>query len=145
MGKFLIGVMVLLAVLAIGYGFYITGGPYAARNNRFDEQRLMDLAQISKALQCGYYAIEDRDLPQTLSIDSLSEYCPSVTLTDDELVDNETGNPYEYTRESDIRYIVCADFYDSAGSIERNRYIYFGRTDRAAFYRNEGCVKGNIR
>jgi len=92
----------ILAVLTIATGFVLFGSPSAARQYRFDEQRVSDLQAIQS--QVTYYYQQKRELPPTLA--SLN----SATLGFSVPSDPVSNAPYEYKLSSALSFELCATF-----------------------------------
>lgn len=91
----LVGACVVV-VAAIVAGLLTVGGVRTARGERLDRERLADLDRIHRALA-------ETRLP--LSLDSLE-----TRLSDADLTDPATGEPYAYRPLSDSTYELCASF-----------------------------------
>jgi len=92
-------VVVLAAVIA---GILLIGSPAQERLRRLDERRILDLRDLSYAVNV-FWARNNR-LPS--SLDELAEQEPIAH----ELTDPETGTLYEYRLVSDNLYELCAVF-----------------------------------
>jgi hypothetical protein len=92
----------LLAVLTIATGFVLFGTPAAARQYRFDEQRVNNLQEIQS--QVTYYYQQKRELPPNLS--SLN----SATLGFAVPTDPDTNAAYEYKQTGALSFELCATF-----------------------------------
>ncbi len=92
----------LMAIVSIVIGFVMFGTPSAARQYRFDEQRVGDLQSIQS--QITYYWQRKQSLPANLSDlnDALSNYTVPA--------DPETGAQYTYKRNSPLDFALCATF-----------------------------------
>lgn len=100
----------IVAVASIAAGFFIVGSPYAARQARFDEQKIQDLQLIQS--QVAYFYQAKQELPSTLT-----ELTDSVTFGGTVPVDPETNEPYEYEVTDKTSFKLCATF-----SAERRVY-----------------------
>lgn len=94
-------VIAAMAIVAIGLGLAITGGPGQGRMERRDEVRQQDLARLSAQVEC--LAQATASLPSSLGSTPL---CPGEIR----LVDPYTGAPYRYEPLSDTAYRLCAGF-----------------------------------
>lgn len=83
----------LLVVKALVWGFIMTGGPFAARAERFDERRLSDVSGIQSQVQM--YWQQNHRLPNTAA--ELSDPLTGYALP----TDPETGEAYVYRRVSE--------------------------------------------
>lgn len=133
----------ITVIVAIIVGIITIGGPYEGRREVFDRHRYEDLNRISTALHCRNWRILQPTLPETLSLASIRAYCGGVEIQADVLLDNETGQPYTYTRISETEYSVCAEFYSAEKTMNQNYPIYWGGY-AASFNPDTGCVTGRI-
>lgn len=119
--------MLLLAVIAVGYGFTVIPSPTEQRDKNYDATREGDLENIS-------YAIDDYDYAYDRLPDNLSQIDLTTYIYDDEkkrsyLEDPQTKIPYEYVVTSPTSYKLCATFgaesdeYDASVPDEYNRDI----------------------
>ncbi|MDX1418543.1 MAG: hypothetical protein R3181_01135 [Rubricoccaceae bacterium] len=90
------GAVVVAAVVA---GLLTVGGAGEARLERLDRERLADLDRIERALARD----RTRPLPPSLDRDALA-------LSEADLTDPATGEPYGYRPLSDSTYELCATF-----------------------------------
>ena len=96
-----VGVAVL-AVVAIGSGFFIVGTPQQARQARFDAQRVNDL-QIIQSQVTEYYRAKQK-LPAAISdLYSSLSYGPLP-------VDPQTNESYKYEANGKLAFKLCATF-----------------------------------
>lgn len=96
--QILLGAGVLAALAA---GFWLIGGPEAARMENRDEKRMTDLRALQAHVTCLAKA-NAQTLPETLTE---SEGCPAPRLKD-----RFTDTPYRYARLTDTGFEVCAEF-----------------------------------
>jgi len=94
----LLGAGVLAALAA---GFWLIGGPQAARMENRDEKRMQDLRALQAHVTCLANA-NAQTLPQALTG---SEGCLAPRLKD-----RFTDAPYRYARLSDSAFDLCAAF-----------------------------------
>ncbi len=127
---------------AIVLGLLTIGGPESAKRDRYDQLRYDDLHFLETALRCANWRILEPELPDDLTLDSLRSYCGGVQVGGDRLVDDETGEPYRYTKISEKEFSVCADFYDAHDTMIKNRSAVDGR---GSFNPDTGCVSGRVR
>ena len=130
---------------AIILGLLTVGGPGSAKRDRYDQLRYEDLRFLETALRCTNWRILEPELPDDLTLDSLRSYCGGVEVELAGLVDDETGEPYRYTKISEKEFSVCADFYDAHNTINT---ITKSRSDFGAsssFNPDTGCVSGRVR
>ena len=101
-GRASIGIAVL-AVVAIGLGLVLGGGPIQARKERRDETRLDDLTRLSSHIDClsrqGDQFVMPTDFSET-------DGCPGPVRLDDPY----TGAAYRIEPLPEARYRLCADF-----------------------------------
>ena len=142
MGKPLLIGMTILAIAAVVVGLFVAGGPFKARQENFDEQRLEDLNLISRVLQCSNWRIADPELPQEMTLETLRAYCGGVLIHDENLKDPETGTIYTYTRTSPTEYAVCAEFYDA--DLASRNYGRYNNGRLSSFNPETGCVTGRL-
>ena len=128
-------------VLAIGIGIFTVGGPNEARREMFDLRRYEDLTQIARALSCQNWRVLQPTLPDALNLETIRSYCGGVEIQAEALLDNETGEPYVYSRTNEQEYSVCADFHDAEKAM-RLSYNRFG--SMTSFNPQTGCVTGRV-
>ena len=131
--------VVFIAVLA---GLLTIGSPGEARRDRYDERRYNDLAFLSQALLCENQRVASPALPEELTLEGLRSYCGGIEVLGPELIDEETGKRYSYTRSGDGEFVVCAEFHN-AEKVARLRRSY--PDSRSSFNPDEGCVRGQVR
>ncbi len=92
----------LLVLVAVGASFFIIGSPEAARNERFDEQKIADLQNIQWQLVSFWQS--KQTLPESLEElnDPISGFVPPL--------DTQTGASYRYERTSSASFTLCATF-----------------------------------
>lgn len=96
--QFLLGAGVVAALAA---GFWLIGGPEAARMENRDQKRMSDLHSLQGHVTC-LARTKGKALPQVLDE---TRDCPAPQLTD-----RFTDDPYRYARLSDTAYEICAGF-----------------------------------
>jgi hypothetical protein len=110
---FLFGVSALVLV-GLGLGFVVGGSPSTERMRGLDSQRAQDLMSIAGCV--GSYGVTYKRLPD--SLDELNK-SSSYTYCGTNIVDPETGVPYEYIVTTPSRqkgtvtegeFELCADF-----------------------------------
>ncbi|MGB8624453.1 MAG: hypothetical protein WCD16_16715 [Paracoccaceae bacterium] len=104
-----------LAVLAIGLGLAVTGGPGQGRKEHRDEARLSDLDRLSAQVQCLARAA-DGQLPQDLAPTTV---CPGELRREDPY----TGQPYRYEILTDRAYRICAGFETDLAELRRGNLV----------------------
>lgn len=105
---------IVTAVVAVG--FAITGSPGQARIQRFDSQRVEDLAEIQRSIM--NYWKHKRVLPP--SLDALNDDLSQFT----EPRDPESNHGYQYRATSSTSFELCAEFAksdDNARATARRR------------------------
>lgn len=139
--------MTLIAVgtavaATVAIALWITGGPMSARLERLDAARYQELRELARLLRCGKQSGSSGSLPETLSVDSLRNYCGGVERHASDLTDNETGEPYSYERLNDREFKICAKFYDTKFAERRHHYL---AVPGSFFDYETGCISGSIR
>lgn len=126
-----------VVVAALVAGFWSIGGPGQARRDRADALRMEDFAQIARILECSRNNGQATGpLPDVLTRDSLTEYCPGqAILTAETLLDPVSRAPYTYHRVGDHGFRICTTFYDAARAAERRPAFY-------PFDPDTGCISG---
>jgi len=94
--------LAVLAVLAIGLGLWVTGGPQQGRMEQRDETRLEDLFRLSAHVIC---LAQDAGDTLPASLDATAT-CPDSGNRDDPL----TGAPYAYEVLNARSFRLCAAF-----------------------------------
>ena len=92
----------VLVIFTVAAGFFIVGTPQAARQYRFDEQRINSLQQIQG--QIVYYWQQKEKLPQSLT--DLTDDINGFTVP----TDPSTGALYEYRVLGTTSFELCATF-----------------------------------
>lgn len=103
-------VVVVVVILAIGFGFYVAGSPQNQRTVRFDERRTQDLSSLQN--QVVNYWQKKNELPKTL--DQMANDILGITIPRDP----KTGAPYEYKVVGSLKFELCAMFETS--SLDQN-------------------------
>lgn len=94
-----VGALVVLSIIA---GFFIIGTPSQAREYRLDEQRAQDLQSLQSQILSFYQ--QKQLLPNSLS------QLEDPTLYYNVPTDPATGAPYEYIKDADLGFQLCATF-----------------------------------
>lgn len=101
-GQKIAGSLITAVVLAsIVLGFSIIGSPETQRLIRYDEQKVNDLSNIQNRVTAYYQ--QTGELPRNLS--DLDD-----PLTFGPLPEDPQGMPYEYYQESELEFVLCAEF-----------------------------------
>ena len=100
--KIWLGVSTAVVLASIVWGFSVLGSPYTQRLFKYDQQKVSDLQNINSAIQSYFY--NNKALPKTLDEMSDSNYYINTVM------DQQTGQSYEYIKKSDTEYQLCADF-----------------------------------
>jgi hypothetical protein len=129
--------VVLLAVIT---GAFVVGSPHDARRQAFDDRRYQELNMLARTLLCTTNT--GAVLPLALTAESMQSYCGGRNTRPPSFLDDETNQPYKYTRKSDDEYSICAQFHDSARTA---RLSYVTPYERWAFDAGSGCITGRIR
>lgn len=111
--------ILLVSVLAVAAGLYLSGGPIESRKTKRDRIREADLRALGTLVECLARESGHR-LPDALAT---TPDC-DVRLR---LEDPFTGAPYAYRRESDALYRLCATFETKADP--RDGTVPFGTRD----------------
>ena len=98
-----IAIVVAAVVIVVGIGLYLSGTPSRARAEKFDQQRVNDLMQITGTID-SYYNDTHEKLPDSLQ--ELNARYPLFTP----LADPLTHKSYEYRVVSTTTYELCATF-----------------------------------
>lgn len=99
---------IVLAIIAVGYGFTVIPSPTEQRDKNFDATRVDDLETID--LSIDDYNYDYDQLPQSLQEIDLSTYIYDDEPKPSGLEDPETKAPYEYVVTSPTTYKLCATF-----------------------------------
>ena len=112
-----IGILTVLVVAAIIYGFVEGGTPRHARDVKFDQTRINDISSIKFAVENYYYA--NKKLPESLT------HVKNTSGLSKDPKDPQTNEDYEYKKVSSVSYQICADFnIDSSEAKNDQRYAY---------------------
>lgn len=101
-----IGILTILIIMAIMYGFSSTGSPFQIRAQKFDAQRVTDITNLK--YQVDNYYTTNGHLPNSIGDLSKSSYNTGSNK------DPETGKGYELKRVADSKYQICATFSTSS-------------------------------
>lgn len=105
-------------LVVIGIGLWTAGSPLKARYQKFDQARVAHLQAISSDLT-QYWGAKN-NLPQKL--DELNDALRNINVP----VDPETNAAYEYSRESDTNFKLCATFREAAKEEDSiSKYSYY--------------------
>lgn len=124
---------VCLVVGALIAGLFVVGSPNQARNEKYDQTRLEDLRGIIRALDCK----NPTGMPAELTRDAISSVCskgyPLKSLTDP-----KTDELYEFRIVTDVKFEVCATFYNVDSLKESKALKNFPQLLK--FKGNVGCL-----
>lgn len=138
---FLAATIAAVAAAVIG-GLLIVGGPFAGRREKFDAERFNELGRLARALICEDKGVRyGSTLPEDLTVESLRVHCSSAGIGEDDLTDDETGQPYVYQVKDGRDFSVCATFYDAKRTLRLNGQSWYGAT----FNAETGCASGVYR
>ena len=98
----------VLLVAALGYAFWLVGGPGQARMDARDQARLRNLEIVIGHLRCTDPSVV---LPDALRDIADTRYCDRSMWGFDDAVTNE-DLPMVYTRLSDTEFRLCQEFED---------------------------------
>lgn len=127
--SFVLGAVIVLAVIG---AFVVLGGPGTARSDERDQNRYAELRKVARWLKCRNLG---EDLPQELVPDPGTR-C-SISITDDLLSDDVTGDMYAYDRVDAKNFQICAIF-DNAERLARLQSMEW-------FDPATGCLTGAVR
>lgn len=94
-----VGALIIAAIVA---GFFIIGTPWDARVMRLDDRRVQDLQSLQSQILSFYQS--KQALPSALA------QLEDPTLYYDVPTDPETGASYEYIKDADLGFELCATF-----------------------------------
>lgn len=107
--KLLAPAVIVVTLVVVGAGLYVSGSPMQARRERFDTQRLNDLQQISYAVDS--FTLAKQRLPADLDELRKGVNAPTSSYYLGSTKDPNTGIDYEYhPKDSTSNYEVCATF-----------------------------------
>ncbi len=129
-------IVALITIITVIIGaFFISGSPFAARDQKIDSQRENDLQEIQS--QIIYHWQKKNTLPVSLDelTDSISGYKAPT--------DPETKTPYEYTVIGKLSFELCATFSteipkdngDGRYPMKNDNYIWEHGAGRTCFER----------
>lgn len=113
-----IGLVSLVVIAAVIYGFNSSGSPFDTRARNFDAKRVTDLTSIKYSIE-SYYSTNSK-LP-----DNLSDLKVDTTYSSSK--DPETGKSYEYKVTGAKAYKLCTTF--SFASKANDPSMYYGTAD----------------
>lgn len=128
---------ICLVCAALVAGLLVVGGPTRARNEKYDQTRLMDLRNIVRALKCDNPA----KTPTELSKDEIGLVCSRSHIVDS-LTDPETGTLYDFQVINDIDVKICATFHDVDQL--RKSWRYKRVLSDLKFDGNVGCITQSV-
>jgi hypothetical protein len=94
-----VGALIVASIVA---GFFIIGTPWQARQYRLDDQRVQDLQSLQSQILSFYQT--KQALPASLS------QLEDPTLYYNVPVDPVSGQPYEYIKDAELGFQLCATF-----------------------------------
>lgn len=98
---FLLAITTIISLGSLFYGFTLTGSPLKARDMKFDQRRVQDIADIQYRIET--YFSQNQKLPDTLKdLPEDTQYY--------HIIDPETKEPYEYSKKGDSEYTLCATY-----------------------------------
>ena len=107
--KIFTGVVVVVVIVAVGYGIFLVGSPGLQRTIKFDERRVSDLRGIASALDI--YWDRNEALPESLNALQGPQYHVRS------IEDPETKEPYEFRLIEENRYELCAAFSNDSSEL----------------------------
>lgn len=117
--------ILVITILAVVLGLYLSGGPIEGRKSRRDALRESDLRALSSLVEC-LARTQGNTLPETLAV---TPECDTKLRLDDPF----THAPYVYTHQENALYRVCATFETRPGFWDGT--VPFGRRDPET-----GCI-----
>lgn len=105
-----------LVLVAVVWGIVIVGSPAAGRQQRFDELRLEDLRSIQSEIFSIIYddkspkPVTETPRPVKPLPSTLEDVQAQALYQRPNIVDPETGEPYEYTTSGNSSFTLCASF-----------------------------------
>jgi len=115
-GRIFVIASTLLVVSVVMVGIYLSGSPRQARIRSLDRQRVEALTQLSEAITA--YRYDHNALPP--SLDEAARTEPGIGPAN--LVDPESGAPYEYRTTGADTYELCARFEGPAAADDDVRW-----------------------
>lgn len=108
-------IAIALTLIALIWGIWIVGTPGASRDQRFDEERITDLQIIQNELSAitlgdTLYLPPNEQVMKNPLPATLAEASKKVVQQKIDIMDPETGEPYEYRVTGDSTYELCATF-----------------------------------
>ncbi len=118
MNRVLFALMGLIGVVAVGTGLFVFGGPGTARAEREDQDRLMAVNDLARAISCAY---DTAVLPEAIGVTSFSDACRPTNLrvSASQLM---AGGLLTYRRLSDHRFQICVIVHDLGRSLNSAPY-----------------------
>ncbi|KKW42552.1 MAG: hypothetical protein UY92_C0006G0113 [Candidatus Magasanikbacteria bacterium GW2011_GWA2_56_11] len=108
----------VIAIVSLGAiaGLWLVGSPGRARSERFDDRRVEDLKFIQQEI-LNYWQAKG-SLPEKL--EALDSDLRGVRIPSDP----QTGTPYEFKKQADLSFSLCADFNSSNRDSNRRPDAY---------------------
>lgn len=107
-------IVALVVVLgSIAWGFSVLGSPMTQRLHKYDNAKVMDLQNLTSAIQ-NYYSTSQK-LPENLTDLATLNYGINTT-------DSQNQKQYEYKKTGNNTYELCAEFNKSSSSTESLTY-----------------------
>lgn len=120
----------MLTILAVVYGLTTIPNPATQRATKFDHQRVSDLGKLKQSIQTYYY--DKKVLPQTLTVleDENKTYYDTLNI-----LDPDSGTPYEYLVSNETNYQLCANF--ATDSTTEDQYTYDSENYNYSLYNKD--------
>jgi Na+-transporting NADH:ubiquinone oxidoreductase subunit NqrC len=131
-----LGVFCLLCGALVA-GLLVVGSPKSARNEKYDQTRLIDLGQIARTINCE----TPNKIPSELSNVEFQAVC-NQRIGKGFLSDPKTEVRYDFQIINDVEVKVCATFYD-VKKLKKSRRYKQGTLD-FKFDGNVGCFFQNL-
>lgn len=124
--KYFAIISAIVVLVSIISGFFIVGSPAKQRALKFDQQRISDLQVIQN--QIIYYWTQKQKLPIKLAdlTDSISGFTAPK--------DPETGDEYKYGFESELKFLLCANFKTASGALKSDEQFSIPRAIPTMYY-----------
>lgn len=105
----------VVVIVTVIWGAFIAGSPVTERSKKFDDRRVDDLRTISEEVFNIVYegrrpAPNENVLPSKPLPKSLQEVKDNALYEMPDIIDPQTGEPYEYMIIDDYQFDLCATF-----------------------------------
>jgi hypothetical protein len=137
-------IMTLVVAVAVGYGFWVMGSPWAIRGYKLDATRMTDFSEIQNITQ-DYYDTK-YSLPDSLATLASSSY--GVYYAEQNVfTDPDTQAFYDYKTTGSTSYQLCATF--AASSQDEANYngsslLYLGTGEAQQHSKGYDCITYSV-